>query len=586
MTKKKKTNTASKKAKPVAPVSAITPKENSVISRYISFAMLIVTILVFCFFFYSVIKGFLLPLFLAILLAVIFRPYHQWISARCNGRPRLAAALSTTTIMLIVLGPLTGLIFLGLYEANQVLRSRNEYIDKSEYVRRSIGLQKPFAEALDGIESELSNIEDAMNSFSGEETAHFDSLVKESKKKIAQQTELLKQEGFYAVTEFGDDLLKKHELSPAASYFADLEKAKSEMGAVDGELAIRIGELKKRLAREFGATPTDSDTKREPEKRALSYVLRRSKERPKFGYLELIQQFEAKLAAVKIEADDHVTTSRERTEALTDVQVEYRELRTSLLGGPIWKWVIELVNPSKEQINEWISQGTGSVTRWLPSITNTATSLIAGLVVGLGIMSVAMFYFFLDGAKMINTFMHLSPLDDRHEMELLQEFDKVGRAVVLATLLSAVAQGILGGIGYKLVGLDSVFLLTLLTAVLALIPFVGAAAIWVPACLYIAFVKEPIDPEGARTWMFAKAGFLAAYGTLIVSMADNVIKPWVLQGQSKLHPLLALLSVLGGVQALGPIGILIGPMVVAFLQVLLTILQREISSMESDLNTT
>ena len=65
------------------------------------------------------------------------------------------------------------------------------------------------------------------------------------------------------------------------------------------------------------------------------------------------------------------------------------------------------------------------------------------------------------------------------------------------------------------------------------------------------------------------------------AMADNVIKPLVLHGQSNLHPLLALLSVLGGLTALGPIGILVGPMVVAFLQTMLKILQRELRSMEN-----
>src|SRR5206468_9315129 len=73
---------------------------------------------------------------------------------------------------------------------------------------------------------------------------------------------------------------------------------------------------------------------------------------------------------------------------------------------------------------------------------------------------------------------------------------------------------------------------------------------------------------------------LAVYGTLVISMVDNIIKPLVLHGQSKLHPLLALLSVLGGIQALGPIGIIVGPMVVVFLQTLLKIVQRELMTME------
>jgi hypothetical protein len=66
----------------------------------------------------------------------------------------------------------------------------------------------------------------------------------------------------------------------------------------------------------------------------------------------------------------------------------------------------------------------------------------------------------------------------------------------------------------------------------------------------------------------------------VVSGLDNVIKPYVLHGQSNLHPLLALLSILGGVQVLGPIGILVGPMLVSFLQALLSILQREVENWE------
>ena len=65
----------------------------------------------------------------------------------------------------------------------------------------------------------------------------------------------------------------------------------------------------------------------------------------------------------------------------------------------------------------------------------------------------------------------------------------------------------------------------------------------------------------------------------MVSTVDNIIKPYVLQGQSKLHPLLALLSILGGVGALGPIGVFVGPIAVAFLQAALTMLQTELDTL-------
>jgi hypothetical protein len=71
---------------------------------------------------------------------------------------------------------------------------------------------------------------------------------------------------------------------------------------------------------------------------------------------------------------------------------------------------------------------------------------------------------------------------------------------------------------------------------------------------------------------------LAIFCTIVVSGIDNVIKPFILHGQSKLHPLLALLSILGGVQVLGPVGILVGPMLVSFLQALLNMLRKELDS--------
>ena len=162
--------------------------------------------------------------------------------------------------------------------------------------------------------------------------------------------------------------------------------------------------------------------------------------------------------------------------------------------------------------------------------------------------------------------------EDISDRELIEEFGRVSRAVAVATLLSALAQGLLAGLGFYFCGLESIFLLTLLSAVLAMVPFVGAASIWMPCCLYLYFVDQNIT---------AAIG-LAIYGFAVISMADNIIKPIVLHGQSNLHPLLALLSVIGGVSTLGPIGIVIGPMIVVFLQTLLKILRRELDGIEHE----
>ncbi|QDV74208.1 AI-2E family transporter [Botrimarina mediterranea] len=216
---------------------------------------------------------------------------------------------------------------------------------------------------------------------------------------------------------------------------------------------------------------------------------------------------------------------------------------------------------------------------------------LVGFLVGMAIMIFALYFFLADGPKIVETLMHLSPLDDDYERELLVQFATVSRAVVLATLLSAFVQGILGGIGYYFVIDDwapanalaqyggdidqvpenlrihpPVILLTVLTMLLAIVPFVGATAVWIPVALWVYFAQGDLWPAIGMT----------IYGFAVVSSIDNLIKPWVLHGQSNLHPLLALLSVLGGLQLLGPIGILVGPMLVAFMQALLLMLRKEL----------
>ncbi len=206
--------------------------------------------------------------------------------------------------------------------------------------------------------------------------------------------------------------------------------------------------------------------------------------------------------------------------------------------------------------------------RFLAPAAVGGVQLVVGVLFGLAIMAIALYYFLVDGPKMIDTAMRLSPLDDRYEQQLIQQFGMISRAVVLSTLLSAAAQGLLAGLGYWIVGLHATFLLMVATGVLAMVPFVGAAAVWIPCALWLWLWEDRL---GA-------ALFLAIYGGAVVSMADNVIKPFLLAGRANLHPLLALLSVLGGVQALGPIGIIVGPMAVSFLQALLIMLRTELEA--------
>jgi predicted PurR-regulated permease PerM len=197
----------------------------------------------------------------------------------------------------------------------------------------------------------------------------------------------------------------------------------------------------------------------------------------------------------------------------------------------------------------------------------TTTRFVGNFLLGLVVMLVSLYFFLLDGRRMIEGVIRLSPLDRGHAEHLVEQFGELSRSVVLANVAAALTQGLLAGGGFYLAGVRPVFLLIVLTMLLSMIPFVGAISVWLPCCLWLMFVEHHYLP----------AILLAAWGLGVVSTVDNVIKPLILHGRANLHPLLALLSVLGGVKALGPIGIFVGPMVVAFLQTLLRMVQTELA---------
>lgn len=204
-------------------------------------------------------------------------------------------------------------------------------------------------------------------------------------------------------------------------------------------------------------------------------------------------------------------------------------------------------------------------------------------LLGLLIMILALYYFLADGPAMIHTMMRLSPLDNEYERELLDKFSNVSRAVVLAVLAAAVVQGLLAGVGFyfALAPGGPIFLLMMTTMVLSVVPFVGAAGVWIPTCIWIYLYQERIVDGVTVTGDPLTAILLAIYCGGVVSTIDNLIKPLVLHGQSNLHPLLALMSVLGGVKALGPVGILVGPMLVAFIHALLVMVNKELRLLSS-----
>ena len=202
-------------------------------------------------------------------------------------------------------------------------------------------------------------------------------------------------------------------------------------------------------------------------------------------------------------------------------------------------------------------------------IAATTVGLLGALAGGLlsaVILLVALFYFLADGRQLFEEAERLLPLERRHVLKIGERFVGAVRAVVTATFAAALAQGLATGLALALCGFHrQAAILTILATISALVPLAGTWLVWGPCACWLAW-------EGHWT----SAGLLTLYGSLAVGTLDNVVRTYVLNSDVKLHPLLALVSVLGGLQWMGLWGVLIGPIVASCLHALVEIFNTEL----------
>lgn len=168
------------------------------------------------------------------------------------------------------------------------------------------------------------------------------------------------------------------------------------------------------------------------------------------------------------------------------------------------------------------------------------------------IMLYTMFYFLIDGHKLLDKILYYLPLEDREEQLLLQRFTSVAKATIKGTLIIGIIQGTLCGIGFSLAGIQSPVFWGTLMAVLSIIPSVGTAIIWLPALVILLLLR---DVTGAI--------ILAVVCGLIAGNADNLLRPRLVGSDTKMHDLFVLFGTLGGIAMFGILGIIVGPILAA-----------------------
>jgi predicted PurR-regulated permease PerM len=214
------------------------------------------------------------------------------------------------------------------------------------------------------------------------------------------------------------------------------------------------------------------------------------------------------------------------------------------------------------------TEATNRISSWVKDIALDAANIVsnvAGFFFSFFIVLFALYYFLKDRSQIAKFAKDVSPLPELQEKRLAEQTITAVNGVVRGNFLTALLQGTVAGVGFLMAGVSGPIFWGFATAISSLVPVIGTALVIVPIIIYLLLVKS-----------VASALILAAWYTAMHLLIDSIIAPKMIGHQVQLHPLLVLLSVLGGLQFFGGLGFLFGPIIVAIAMALIDTYRSDI----------
>ena len=253
----------------------------------------------------------------------------------------------------------------------------------------------------------------------------------------------------------------------------------------------------------------------------------------------------------------------------TQLFIESRSFYETIVSGDYNLRIVEIEESLNQSLDDWIGTtisleipqlqaGLTSAATWLAINSSAIVGRVFTVVFKLIIGIIAFYYFLKHGLTLRDELVSLSPLKEDRTRKIMERFKTTVRSVVEGSLVVALVQGLLLGIGFALFGVPQPVLWGSMGVLAALIPGIGTILVSVPAVIYLFAVSSTFNTVGFAIW-----------GFLVVGLADNLLRPILIQRYLVIHPLFIFLSVIGGIGFFGPLGFIWGPILLSLLMVLL-----------------
>jgi predicted PurR-regulated permease PerM len=255
-----------------------------------------------------------------------------------------------------------------------------------------------------------------------------------------------------------------------------------------------------------------------------------------------------------------VATALVRQAVAVYQRIEFGEFNPGLffkqIPESLPEWAVELLNffdlTDFAALQERFAAVLSQTGQFIAAQALTIGQNTVGLIISFFVMLYLLFFLLRDGEDLAHHIRDALPLRIAQQHALFRRFIMVIRATVKGSIVVAIVQGALGGLIFWLLGVQGSLLWGTVMAVLSLLPAVGAGLVWLPVAIYLLIAVS--------VW---KGIVLLAFGALVISTIDNVLRPILVGGQTKIPDYLVLIATLGGITIFGVNGLVIGPVIAA-----------------------
>ena len=229
-----------------------------------------------------------------------------------------------------------------------------------------------------------------------------------------------------------------------------------------------------------------------------------------------------------------------------------RDLFAKMKASPHFEKLSSLMGEGNMPTSDQVLDNIKKIGSLLAQNLSVRITNIISAAINFLFMIFTIFFLFIDGPGFLTKVKDYMPFNEEQKTRLATQMKDMIVSTVYGGVIVAIIQGILGGVGFYVIGIEAPVLWGIAMSVMSFVPLLGTLSIWGPASIYLLIQGDYLHGVG-----------LILFGTFVISMVDNILKPLIIGSRTKMPTIVIFFSVLGGIQAFGIIGLIMGPLIMA-----------------------